>query len=564
MTRFKNIVLGGEFAISYKIGALALPIIIGTVPLTSMAEDSSGTFLDWTLAAVCGTFFAIVCLLIVDKTFWANRNVKPVKNGNLFLLGALIGAIKGITTEITAQRIFHVTGINLFTILERSLSSASIGAISIPLIALLGFSLDAHKKIREKRLNELAGIEDLLEGLGKAEIEEGFLRDTKVRIAEARQQFIANFIEVRTHTTEEISAELSAIANQLVRPLSHRAEQLNKKSILERHTWQESVMRFPSAVKLGIPWLIGLFISSSARVQLQIRGLHGGLAMLSLSCLIFWFCLHLFAWVNRNERNSNKRLFFSFALTMILNSTLSWIGSELLFGNYKVNFTLNVFWCAIIVIVVGISTLYLTYELEELEELEAEYSKKYQELLKLEQGRPRISASLARYLHGTMQTRLIASAYRINNLGNDASESDLTVELNMVLEHLKLPIDLAVLEEKKPPQEMFKEIVDLWSPFMEISFKFPHSELLGSKVTSSICEVVNEALSNAFRHGKATNVCIETEVFTKKCKIVISDNGLNYHESAPGLGMTIFDQVSTSWKLERHGNSTILEANFAF
>ena len=52
MMRFRDITLGGEFAISYRIGLFAIPILIITVPLTSVAENTSGTFLTWTIAAM--------------------------------------------------------------------------------------------------------------------------------------------------------------------------------------------------------------------------------------------------------------------------------------------------------------------------------------------------------------------------------------------------------------------------------------------------------------------------------------------------------------------------------
>lgn len=559
MTRFRNITLGGEYAISYPIGALTLPILILTVPLTSKVEGSNGTFLNWTIAAIIGTFVAILLLLFIDRSLWANRRIKPVKNQYLFLVGGIIGAAKGIVTEISAHYFLNINGISLATVAERSFSSASIGTISIPLIALMNFSWNANKAIRRKRISEIAGIDNLLAGVEDEVKEKDFLEDAKLRIIAAKNDFVNQYVVSTERNPSEIANKLNLIASELVRPLSHDAEKVHQKSILERHSWKESISRFPSAVGLGQSWLVALFVSSSARIQLQIRGLTGGLTILAVSTIIFYGVLKLFVSINKGSHRSIRRILTSFVLLMFINSSGSWVASKIFFGDYKVSYLINVFWCALITIAVGISALYLTYEMEELAELDEEYSNKYQELLKLEQGQPRIAASLARYLHGTMQTRLIASAYRIKNLEIGVDAKRLEEELRNVLAHFDLPLNLEQSHSGQNSKELVDEILELWSPFLEISIKF--NDLANTKVeiVSSICEVINEALSNAFRHGNATKVCIEIESRGDQLSLEIADNGSNYHEAAPGLGMSIYDRLATNWSLSREGSSTVLK-----
>lgn len=563
MTRFKNITLGGEFAISYKIGAYALPILILTVPLTSIAESSNGTFLQWSIAALAGTILAVIGLFAVDKTIWANRRLYPVSNRQLFLVGGLIGALKGLATEIFATKLFSITGISISTIFERTISSASIGAISIPLIALLGFSINARQQIKDKRLNDLAGIDNLLEGLDNKLIEEKFLEDTRNRIENARESFEKEFIQSRNYNNSDIANKLNQIATDLVRPLSHRAEQLNKRSVLEEHSWSETVSRFPSAVKLGVGWLLTLYVASSARLQLQIRGLAGGTIILTITTLIFLVSLNLFFSLNRKKMRGQYFVFASLLGSMILNSTLAFVASEIVFGDYKVNFSLNVFWCFLISVVVGFSTLYLTYEIEDLAHLNEEYSKKFQQLLKLEQGTPRISANLARYLHGTMQTRLIASAYRLQNLSEQSTIEEIEAELQLVLEHLTLPENVSSFQKVNTSKDMIHEIIELWGTFMEISTNFQDLHLIDIKTMGNVCELLNEALSNAFRHGRASNVTVEIRVEGNKVNILVSDNGFISQEPKPGLGMSLYDRVTSNWELNRVGGSTILQGTFA-
>ena len=562
MTRFKNITLGGEFAISYKIGALALPVLILTIPLTSKAEGSSGSFVQWTFAAVVGTIPAIAALFILDRVIWKNRRIRPVKNESLFLAGGLIGALKGVSTELSALFLLKIDNVDLYSITERTISSSSIGAISIPLIALMSFSWSANLRIRETKLNELAGIDNLLESLGDKTVELEFLEITRDRISKAKDEFISEFLLTSNKNKADIAYKLNSIAIELIRPLSHSANQILKRSIIKDHTFIESIHRFPASVNLGIPWLIALFISSSARIQLQIRGILGGIVMLVFSTFIFWVCINLFVWACSRGESSFQKVFGNFVFAIFLNSTLSWAVSEMLFSDYKVNYLVNVLWCGIIVVAVGIGTLFLTYELEELDRLEVEYSAKYQKLLRLEQGRTRITASLARYLHGTMQTRLIASAYRIRNLSSISDDSELEKELRIVLSHFDLPRDFTLEVPNKSSTQMFEEIVELWKSFMDIKYQGIALQTVPTKTMSKICEFLNEALSNSFRHGKATAIQITLLETSKEITIKIQDNGQIVTDIKPSLGMETFNWVSTHWKLEHLSNGTLVTGIF--
>ena len=307
-----------------------------------------------------------------------------------------------------------------------------------------------------------------------------FLEDTRIRIEIARESFEKDFIRSKNYNSSEIGLRLNQIASELVRPMSHYAEQLNRNSIIKEHSWQETVSRFPSAVRLGVGWLIALYVASSARLQLQIRGIVGGIVILSIATLIFWASLRFFLLLNRNNVRSQYYVLTTLLASMILNSTLAFVASQIIFGDYKVNFTLNDFWCFFISIFVGFSTLYLTYEIEDLAHINEEYSKKFQQLLKLDQGTPRISASLARYLHGTMQTRLIASAYRLQNLSEQCTTEDFEAELQLVLEHLKLPNNFPAIQNVSNPKDMIDEIIELWGSFIEISTNFQDMSLLAA------------------------------------------------------------------------------------
>ncbi|MEN9736277.1 MAG: hypothetical protein RL129_987 [Actinomycetota bacterium] len=552
MMRFRDIELGGEFAISYRIGIFAIPILIFTVPLTSVAESTQGTFISWTFAAIFGTLIAVFALLTVDRTIWKNRRIHPVPNSHLFLVGGIIGSIKGATTEVSAMFI-GVHGINWVTVIERMISSATIGTLAIPLIALMEFSWSAHNRLKTAKFDELAGIDDLLNNIDNKDKVNHFLQNASRRIDDARDDFIRKFVNVDSLQVDEIGDFLIKTANQLIRPLSHSAEKIDLHAKLGKHGWKEVIARLPNALKLGLPWLLAIYAATTARVQLQLRGLFGGSLMLVFCIATLYLTIKVFLYFCENHISNVKQILPTLFVIIFSHSVLGLIFAMSVFGDYILNFWFNFFWIAFTVVEVCVATLYLTTELSELDRLEKEYSSKYQTLLKFSQGQPKLAPTLARYLHGTIQSRLVASAQRIRNA---KTEDEIRAELNTVIDNLKLPKDIVDQIEIKSASDMLTEILDLWSPFMTLNIDSIPIEKIASSEVNKICDLLNEALSNAFRHGNATHAIVKIWLESENLRLSVSDDGEGIKSNVRGLGSTIYDRSAMSWSLVRKSSQT--------
>ena len=556
MMRFRNITLGGDFAISYRIGLIAIPLLIIMVPLTDVAEKSSGSFSHWTMAATVGTLVAVIGLIVVDKTIWANRRIRPVSNYQLFLTGGILGAIKGAITEVVAG-FLGVEGITLTTILERTISSASIGSLAIPLIALMKFSLNAHKRLKIAQVNEIPGIDDLLDNIDNSRVEDQFLTKVRVRIENIRVDLTENFLNKNKLNNEELSLHLIKIANELIRPLSHDATEVHKKISIDRYGWKEVNYRLPNAIAVGLPWIVAVYIATSARVQLQLRGLNGGALMLVLDVSTLYLGIYIFIRINAKGRFTLLKINTSLILAIFFHTAASYFIALFIFGNYKLNFALNVFWTSFTIAEVSIASLYLTHELNQLDKLEQEYSSKFQTLLRFTQGQSKLIPTLARYLHGTMQNRLITSANRIKRIED---ESEIRKELVIVLENLQLPEKFEDKFANKSGEEMFAEIVSLWAGLVSIEAKDFDFTKVDSQKFSDICEILNEGISNAFRHGGATEIKLFLDQSEGSNILKIIDNGSGFAEIVPGLGSLIYSKGTEAWSLERRENQTVLRA----
>ena len=114
---------------------------------------------------------------------------------------------------------------------------------------------------------------------------------------------------------------------------------------------------------------------------------------------------------------------------------------------------------------------------------------------------------------------------------------------------------------------LVKRKVDLWKDLVSINWKVvPSSAEVDRSIAIAAGEVIEEAMGNAIRHGKATVIDIELVVTEPAIKITVTDNGRpNDDVSARliggGSGLSMVDiRSSGKWSIERRDESTVLQA----
>jgi signal transduction histidine kinase len=68
---------------------------------------------------------------------------------------------------------------------------------------------------------------------------------------------------------------------------------------------------------------------------------------------------------------------------------------------------------------------------------------------------------------------------------------------------------------------------------------------------TALNECLSEAVTNAFRHGRASEVAIEMNDHSSAgIQVSVHDNGVGYIKSSPGLGTSIFEEISNGqWEI---------------
>jgi two-component sensor histidine kinase len=165
----------------------------------------------------------------------------------------------------------------------------------------------------------------------------------------------------------------------------------------------------------------------------------------------------------------------------------------------------------------------------------------------------------SRLLHGEVQTKLIACAMAIDHAAAVGDEKKLDQAITQSLTVLTSPIFGARFSQSL--HEEISRKVSLWDQICTISFTIAEDlpDVDGVKV-SQIGRVVEEAISNAVRHGHAKNLSIQlTRASSNSIDIEILDDGIGPQNGVPSLGSALLTQVSAgNWSLKKLENGTLL------
>lgn len=172
---------------------------------------------------------------------------------------------------------------------------------------------------------------------------------------------------------------------------------------------------------------------------------------------------------------------------------------------------------------------------------------------------------LALTVHGPIQSALVAAAITLSRPG---FRPDQIPALAATLDQAMTHIDRST-GPIPPVAACARELAALWVNTALVTFSstdeathiIDHDEAL----RAAVVEVMREGTSNAIRHGAADTVLITIEWDPKgQLSIVIHDDGDGPPQSSkPGLGSTMFDEISSNWQLTSSGFGTRLSVELA-
>ena len=173
-----------------------------------------------------------------------------------------------------------------------------------------------------------------------------------------------------------------------------------------------------------------------------------------------------------------------------------------------------------------------------------------------------ITREMARSLHGSVQTRLVACAASIDQAQRTGDSGAVLQALD---ESASILAELGTGAESLDEESLgisVDRLVDNWRAICEVNLRMDPA-LVGRNDLSHVARIVEEAMANSYRHGMAG--CIEVDIRMMNdgsdVEIQIRDDGVGLTGNPPGLGRRIIaEYCGDRCELSRQGDWTVLRA----
>jgi len=167
-----------------------------------------------------------------------------------------------------------------------------------------------------------------------------------------------------------------------------------------------------------------------------------------------------------------------------------------------------------------------------------------------------LNRELANFLHGNLQNRLLSAALRLDK--NQDNPDNLMRELRAVEQLL----DAAIVDYEQVNNlglaDQLAEIANRWAGFVSVKLDL-QAEVNDPNEIKRLNQLVNEAVSNAVRHGLAGNVLASVTrasaasasgVAGGKLILTVTDDGLGPRDGGSGLGLQLYESLAgKDWSL---------------
>ena len=165
---------------------------------------------------------------------------------------------------------------------------------------------------------------------------------------------------------------------------------------------------------------------------------------------------------------------------------------------------------------------------------------------------------LSYVLHGSLQSALHAAAIRLASDPNPNAEliADVRRDIESAMAKLDITEPSAVLIV-----DTLSDIAELWDGSCTVRWTLDHRTLrtltISPAAAVSVLEITRECVSNAIRHGGATEVWVTIAGAGDHVIVTALDNGSGLSAGMrAGLGTAMLDQLSSGWTRRREDSGT--------
>jgi len=549
--------LTGRWAISRTPFLAIAPTAVASVVLIEATSFDANELGGWLLASAGGYLVFCELLYLAHLTIFRNRATKPVPVAWIFIIGFLFGAIKGVTTG-TLSILLNLESDVAQGISVRLFGAGFLGLIGVPASAIVMNTLEEFRERRAELIAERIRLES--KELQSQEVIAAMTAQLRLSI----ESDLSVLLDDLKHSLEETSApsdswqiladDLRVSARETVRDMSHRLWERPSSSVKDITLVDlGKAMITTSAFPLIL--ILPLLLASAIPVNLNSHGsseLPTRLLMLAFTTSLIYLSA-----TSAIERWSKHR-YQIYVSAIFLAASAPGLYSLLIFGDaidqqfFGVNVTIAI-WLPLLTITCGLIDTSFKQRKEILNELQDRIDRSRIRTISEENAAIRLSSDMAKYLHGNLQSRMMASAFAIEMAGNAQDSKALLAEIDKARQSVTTPFDQLISHEMASIANELSNLMMMWDGILTTQVEFSGSEQDVSIIdTRNIVHVVEEAFSNALRHGLATEATIVLNSSATEISLTVIDNGIGPRAGDPGLGSSLFNSIAGSnWSLSR-------------
>lgn len=558
-----------QWIYSWKLVLIALPFMIFIPGIQHTMPGQTYLYWKWSLASTIGVLPTAILYFVFKILYFQKYKSQTVPMWTVFAFGLSVGAAKGLGTGVSSMYLGLLDSSPTREILFRVINSSLIGLVLVPTIAIVAqsfsnFSVSRRNLIDKYLTMEYSTLEnrnliiELKSQLSKkvdSNIRE-ILKDTKLKLDSSKKL---------DSEWEQIAKILRETALSTVRPLSHELWKYSHKKV--QFDFFQYLHLIARTIRFNRFWVLALYILTTFQM-LELNG-SPRLAIINLSLrTLFLFILLSLAGISLELMNTDRNKFFipALVLLIILDFLFKWLINELTGYTTSIYSISDSIWIAILIIVIGTVQSFLNTQLYEIQQLEVLTRKIQLSEVATRNEVARFSRDIAKYLHGTLQSRLMASAMSIENAAKLGSSKDLDRQIQKAIDSLEMPPFDYLNISTRETEGGYTKLIDKWDGLIQTTINGTNLyKTLDSKTCQNVLDVIDEGLANAFRHGDSTIASVSLYLNTdNKLEIEIIDNGNGPSQGFDGMGSQLFSSVSKNWSLNaaKKGTGSILIVEF--
>jgi len=520
--------IGGRWAVSLVGFFIVTPVAL-LAAFTDVRVANAQQVLQ--LAAISSASLAVMggVWLVAAVTVLRNRNERPVPIWLVVLLGITSGAARSATVVLLANQVGTLDSPRqLWPLLAiRMATGATQLGIGMPFLAMALSILNRYRSERSRLLEQQAElVKRQSEELGASLA----LRDALTNPVLKRLRELADRLAADSSTVPDVARDVRGQAHELwaasVAPAS--SIQVRFRQVL---TASLRYQPLPIAAAL-LFWLPSSFLALIERESFQVGVISSVLGTVVL--------LIVFTLGNRITRVRPSLGPLIFILGNLIGGSLAVLVALWLAGGRDLASEVPL----MVTSAVRLTSITLAVSLVEgavrqsesvIRRLQEGIDAREVELRSQGQQRAQLAKEVASVLHGVVQGRL-AVAQR--------SLIDSTALARQALDDGIERLATTSVVTTVSAEQLAREVSAPWCALMEVEISADAGMIPADRVRD-VGDVLEECLSNAFRHGGATRIDVELRRCESCWFLVVSDNGCGVSPAvSAGLGSSLLDTVS--------------------